>query len=164
LTCAGEKEALDFVEKKMKEWHELKVKLRLGEDPQDDTETDILGRKVRCNGARFEYEADALHRCKVLEVLGFSEKTKGSSVNGRVEDMSEELVELEASEGTPFRALAPRLNYLAPDSPDIQFAAKEVCRGMAKPTQDSWRKLAEDPREVYPRKRSCSLEVRVAGS
>jgi hypothetical protein len=77
----------------------------------------------------------------VLEVLGFSEKTKGLSVNGRVEELAEELVELEAAEGTSFRALAARLNYLAQDSPDIQYAAKEVCRDMARPSQDSWRKL-----------------------
>jgi hypothetical protein len=141
FTFVGEPDALSFVEGKMKEWYELKVKARLGDGPEDDKETDILGRIVRCTAAGFEYEADPRHRQKVVEALGFSEKTKGLSVNGRVEDLAEELVELEAAECTPFRALAARLNYLAQDAPEVQVAAKEVCRDMAKPNQDSWRKL-----------------------
>jgi hypothetical protein len=141
LTFVGAQEGLDFVEKKMKERHELKVNARLGDGLQGDKETDILGRLVRCTPAGFGYEADPRHRCKVLEVLGFSEKKKGLSVNVRVEELAEELVELEAAEGKSFRALAARLNYLAQDSPEEQFAAKEVCRDMARPNQDSWRKL-----------------------
>ena len=33
-----------------------------------------------------------------------------------------------------FRALAARANYLAADRPDIMYAAKEICRLMANPT------------------------------
>ena len=44
--------------------------------------------------------------------------------------------ELELSESghTRFRGLAARANYLAADRLDIIFAAKEICRFMAKPT------------------------------
>lgn len=141
FTFVGDGAALDVVESKMKEWYELKVKARLGDGPEDDKETDILGRVVRCTAAGFEYEADPRHRQKIIEAFGFSEKTKGLTVNGRVEDVAEELVDLEAAECTPFRALAARMNYLAQDAPEIQYAAKEVCRDMAKPSHDSWRKL-----------------------
>jgi hypothetical protein len=141
FTFVGEKSALDFVEAKMKQWYELKVKARLGDEPEDDKETDILGRIVRCTEHGFEYEADPRHREKIIEALGFSEKTKGLSVNGRIEDLADAFVELEASEQTPFRALAARMNYLAQDAPEVQFAAKEVCREMARPTRDGWRKL-----------------------
>jgi hypothetical protein len=141
FTFVGEKCALDFVEAKMKQWYELKVKARLGDEPEDDKETDILGRIVRCTEHGFEYEADPRHREKIIETLGFSEKTKGLSVNGRLEDLADAVVELEASERTPFRALAARMNYLAQDAPEVQFAAKEVCREMARPTRDGWRKL-----------------------
>ena len=34
-----------------------------------------------------------------------------------------------------------RPNYLAADRPDLMFATKEVCRGMAKPTHQVWHKL-----------------------
>ena len=40
-----------------------------------------------------------------------------------------------------FRTLAARANYLALDRPDIQFATKELCRGMANPTVGDKRKL-----------------------
>ena len=36
---------------------------------------------------------------------------------------------------THFRGLAARCNYLATDKPDCQFAAKEVCRFISKPTK-----------------------------
>ena len=42
--------------------------------------------------------------------------------------------ELEASWHTFFRGMAARANFLAADRPDIIFAAKEICRFMAKPT------------------------------
>ena len=35
---------------------------------------------------------------------------------------------------TRFRAIAARLNKLSLDRCDIQFATKEICREMAKPT------------------------------
>ena len=45
------------------------------------------------------------------------------------------------SEATTYRALAARANYLAQDRPDVQYAAKEVCRGMASPTSGDMQKL-----------------------
>ena len=36
---------------------------------------------------------------------------------------------------TPYRAVVARANYLASDRPEVQFAAKEVCRWMAAPTE-----------------------------
>jgi hypothetical protein len=62
-------------------------------------------------------------------------------VNGRVEEHQDEEEELQGQEARSFRALAARANYLAQDSPDIQFSAKEVCRQMARPTAGSWKRL-----------------------
>ena len=42
---------------------------------------------------------------------------------------------------TAFRAAAARANYLSADRVDIQFAAKEVCRWMSKPTKNAWAAL-----------------------
>ena len=44
-------------------------------------------------------------------------------------------VELGPNVATEFRGLAARANYLSLDRPDIQFATKEICREMAKPTE-----------------------------
>jgi len=42
---------------------------------------------------------------------------------------------------TAFRGSAARANYLAIDRLDCQFAAKEVCRWMSKPTEAAWQAL-----------------------
>ena len=55
--------------------------------------------------------------------------------------MEEEAEELGGLQAKEFRALAARANYLAADRADIQFAVKELCRGMAKPTRGDWRKI-----------------------
>ena len=43
--------------------------------------------------------------------------------------------DLPAFETTTYRARAARANYLSADRPDIQSAAKDSCRWMAKPTR-----------------------------
>ena len=40
-----------------------------------------------------------------------------------------------------FRSLAATLNYMNSDRSDVQYAAKEVCKMMAMPTQGSWKRL-----------------------
>ena len=53
----------------------------------------------------------------------------------------EEYRGLEDEEATRYRAIAARINYLSADRPDLQYAAKEVCRDMSTPTDGSWRRL-----------------------
>ena len=45
---------------------------------------------------------------------------------------------LNAQDARAFRGLTARLNYLAQDRPDLQFAAKEVSRRMARPSDKDW--------------------------
>ena len=54
------------------------------------------------------------------------------------DESDEALDDLEASE---FRAMAARLNFMAQDCPDVQFATKEVCREMSSPIQNSWARV-----------------------
>ena len=44
-------------------------------------------------------------------------------------------IALEEDKIFPYRAIMARANYLAADRPEIQHAAKEVCRWMSKPTE-----------------------------
>ena len=67
--------------------------------------------------------------------------------------------ELPAAETTAYRARAARANYLSADRPDIQFAAKESCRWMSKPTKlgmEGLKRLGE-PRGVLLRYRLVRL-------
>jgi hypothetical protein len=141
FTFVGRNADLDAIENKMREWYEIKVKARLGPGRDDAKEVDVLGRLLRCTEEGYEYEADRKHRQIVMETLGFDEKSKGIAVNGRIDDSDDSGEELQGPEATSFRALAARVNYLSQDSPDVQYAAKEVCREMSKPTTRSWRKL-----------------------
>jgi hypothetical protein len=52
-----------------------------------------------------------------------------------------------------YRRMAARGNYLGADRVDIQYAVKEVCRGMAKPTVGHKRKLKRLVRYLRGRKR-----------
>ena len=63
---------------------------------------------------------------------------------------------LPKEQGTLYRACVARCNFLGLDRPDIQYAAKEVSRGMANPTQDDLvrlkrlaRYLISHPRLVF---------------
>ena len=140
FTFVGEDGDLDMVEEKMKEWYDIKVKARFGPGDGDCKEVGVLGRTLRCTKDGYEYEADPKHRKLVFEQLGMDENSKGLKVNGRVEEEKEE-GEMQGAEVTSFRAVAARLNYLAQDSPDAQFSAKEVCREMSRPSASSWRRL-----------------------
>ena len=71
--------------------------------------------------------------------------------------IAEEQVDMEElmgeAEGSRFRALAARLNYLAMDRSDMQFAAKECCRRMAKPRLGDWTLLKRAGRYLRGRPR-----------
>ena len=94
-------------------------------------------------------------------------KTPGNKEEEEADAKDDE--DLDTMEATTFRGVAARLNYLAQDRADVQFAAKEVCREMAKPTRSSWRKqkrvaryLVDKPEVVfkYPYQEG-SMEIKV---
>ena len=60
---------------------------------------------------------------------------------------------LEPSKTTPYRAVVARANYLASDRPELQFAAKEVCRWMSAPTELSLAALKRLGRYVREHRR-----------
>lgn len=72
-------------------------------------------------------------------------------VEGKEEEDLEEDTALVGEEATQYRAIAARLNYLSADRPDLQLAAKEVCRDMSTPTEGSWRQLIRIARYGSPR-------------
>ena len=66
---------------------------------------------------------------------------------------------METQDASSCRELAARVNNVALDRVDVQFAAKEACRKMAAPKQSSWERLkrlaqyflqCSDFRRLYP--------------
>ena len=91
------------------------------------------------------YEADPVHAKTLIEEMGLHASSKGldrpAAKDEKYDPGAAEEEQLGAEEARRFRSLAARANYLSQDRPDIQFAAKEVCRRMARPTQGCWDRL-----------------------
>ena len=91
----------------------------------------------------WEYEADQRHVDIIIDQLNL----KGANgVSTPAEDekrweQDENRIELEVKEARQYRELSARANYLAQDRVDIQFATKEVCRGMCTPRRGDIKKL-----------------------
>ena len=141
FTFVGDNNALDWIESNMKRWYEVKVRARLGPDDHDDKEATLLGRVIRWEEWGVACGADLKHRKLVMEALGLEEDSKSLATPGNKDDdkmeeqRQEEAGERDPMQDTKFRAIAARLNYMAADMPDVQFACKEACREMSAPTQ-----------------------------
>ena len=124
----------------MKAQLELKYELtespRLGPSPKDGKEVNILNRIVRWTDRGLEYEADPRQAEKLVMDLGLngakSVGTPGVKLTNEQLSADKKLGEHKC---TAFRGVAARGNYLAADRPDTQYAAKEICRWMASPTE-----------------------------
>ena len=137
FTSAGPKRQLDWFEGEMRKRYELTVGGRLGPGAEDDKEATVLNRVIRWTSRGIEHEADPRQVEKLLEELELEGEGVKGVVTPGVKVGAHQLLEestLPEREHTKFRALAARANYLAADRPDIIFAAKEICRSMAKPS------------------------------
>ena len=90
-----------------------------------------------------EYRADDKHVQEITGYFGLESGSKGLSAAMVKEPVEEGDADedLQAPQVREYRALAARANYLSLDRPDIQCAAKEICRDMAKPTTRSRAKV-----------------------
>ena len=142
FVTTGDEGACSWFKKALERRFEIKtVVIGAGEDHVKEAR--ILNRIVRATQAGWEYEPDSRHAeilIKELNLVG----AKGVSSPTEEEKMHElEANEevMDAKDHRGFRALAARANYLAQDRSDLQYAVKEVCRGMATPTKGHMKKL-----------------------
>ena len=141
MTCLGDSNSLQWLAEELKKVYELKVRAILGPDPRDDKQVRILNRIVSWNNSGIQYEPDQRHVEIVIKALGL-EKAKPVSTPGIREHLTPEGDKaLEGATATLYRSMVMRLNYLAQDRPDIQFACKELARGMSSPTEGHWQPL-----------------------
>ena len=111
---------------------------------KESREIVILGRTLRWTQEGLEYEADGKHRKALMRGLGLEETSKTvSSPAIKAEEMesAEEEEAMGSEDARKFRSLAATLNYLGADRSDVQYAAKEICARMARPSRGSWRRL-----------------------
>ena len=106
FTTIGEAEDLDWYEKGLASFFELKVRARLGPDETDDQEVRILNRIVRVTPSGLSYEADPRHVEILIKSLGV-ENAKSVSSPG-VKDYSELELETEDAEANEHLVAALR--------------------------------------------------------
>ena len=131
-----------WLRKKMEQRFEIKTKV-VGSGPGEAREERVLNRVVRVDSEGWEYEPDQRHAELIIQGLGLK---NAKPVQTPVEEdkpwKKEEYEQLlNEQDAREYRALAARANYLALDRADIQFATKEVCRGMSRPTKGDHTKL-----------------------
>jgi hypothetical protein len=133
FSVAGSEEQLNWFRKEISNRTDVKFRARLGDDDKDDKSVRILNRVVEwTKGIR--YEADQRHGEVVVREAGLLEGSRSVSTPG-VKELKEAAEGFSASS---YRSVAARSNYLAQDRPDIQYAAKEVCRSMSDPKREDW--------------------------
>ncbi|MDA8583666.1 Ty1/Copia family ribonuclease HI [bacterium] len=114
-----------------------------GSAMQEGSEARLLNRVVRCTLDGWEVEPDQRHADLIVQepqLSGANGVTSPREHDSR--DNGEELnEELGPGDATMYIAIAAGANYLAADGPDIMYAVKELCRGMANPTNIYWHKL-----------------------
>ena len=144
FTITGPDHELLWLEQRMAEKYEIKTKY-LGPDAHHEAEVRVLNRTLRWTSEGVEYEPDQRHAELIVRELGMETaravSTPGAAESREEAEANEDSPELEKADATAYRGLAARLNYLALDRPDLQFAAKECAKRMAKPKESDWLKL-----------------------
>ena len=134
FVTVGDRQDTKWMEEELKKRFEIKTKV-IGDGSDESREESVLNRIIRRTPEGWEYEADQRHADILIKAMNMED---GKEVSTAGEDdkpwkEQEENVPLPKEQETEYRALAARANYLANDRVDIQYAVKEICRGMAKP-------------------------------
>ena len=107
-------------------------------------EVRVLNRVLRWEATGIDYEPDQRHAEVIVRELGL-ENAKSLTSPWSAEELKEgddaDTEPLAGEEATRYRAVTARLNYLALDRPDIQYATKEVSKKMSNPRKTDWRGL-----------------------
>ena len=111
----------------------------LGPEEGQNRELRVLNRVLRWTSRGIEYEPDQRHSEIIVKTLKLEHaKAVNTPVVAEEKDAlqaRENSKPLKGAEATEYRALAARLNYLALDRMDLQYAAKCISKYMSKPVE-----------------------------
>ena len=142
FVTSGSREDCQWLKEKLEGRFEIKSKV-VGMGDQEVREERILNRIIRVTEEGWEIEADQRHADILIDQLNLKEANgvKTPCEEDRRWEDEENAQLLEGKEVRKYRELVARANYLAQDRMDLQYATKEVCRGMCNPTKGDLRKL-----------------------
>ena len=134
FVTAGDRKEAHWFKTELEKRFEIKTKI-VGGAQEESREEAVLNLIVRKTEEGWECEADKRHAEILIKAMSMEE---GKAVTTAGEDAKdwkkeEEAQPLPKEQVTEYRALAARANYSAADRIDIQYAVKELCRGMANP-------------------------------
>ena len=115
----------------------------------------VLNRIVHWTPSGIEYEADQRHAAIIVRELGLKPDSKSANSPGTAAKW-EELEDdepLNPQERTWYRQIVARGNYISQDRCDIQYAVKELSRGMISPKASDMRALKRLGRYLVGRTR-----------
>ena len=142
FTVLSDQTGIEWLRDKMAGAYQIKFRGIIGPEANDLKEISLLNRALRWEEWGLQYEPDARHSEIIVRELGLSSgRSVGTpGVKSKLETLREGDT-LDAAESTQYRALVARANYIAQDRAEIQFAVKELARGMSAPTVEHWAAL-----------------------
>ena len=111
----------------------------LGHDKDDSKFAKVLNRIISVEESGYTYEADARHAELLVRDLGLEEARSVVSPVSDERFESEDFLDHEKFK--KYQSICARANFLAVDRLDLQFATKECCRAMSKPTFRDWSRM-----------------------
>jgi hypothetical protein len=123
----------------------------IGHEHGDLKELKVLNRFISATEDGFVYESDVRHADILIKELGLENAKKVNTPVADVHHESDEL--LDHDKFKKYQSLCARANFMAIDRFDLQYAAKECCKAMSRPTMRDWAKLKRIGRYVIGRRR-----------
>ena len=146
----GEGEDLVWLKGVLESKFEISTNI-IGEDDGDENQVKVLNRIITIGTTGYTYEPDARHAELIVREMGLLEaKALATPVADEVNE-GDELLDHERFKR--YQSICARANFLAIDRFDLQFAAKECCRAMSRPTCKDWAKLKRIGRYLIGRPR-----------
>ena len=150
FVVAGPLASIKWMNVHMRAKYEIKTEI-IGPEKECAKELKILGRIMRWTDHGFEYEPDQRHAEMIVKELGLcsarvvatpgTKDERQHDLVDAVEDEYDKELEMDRIAATKYRGLAARLNFLAMDRSDLQYAAKECCKKMSTPLVGDWERL-----------------------
>ena len=154
ITVLASQGGVEWMKEQLMTRYNIKLSAVLGPERNDDKSVRILNRIVTWTEDALEYEADQRHAELIIQELDL-ERARPMSTPGTIDRQPEDddEKELTSKEATMYRRLVARLNYIAQDRPDIQYATKELCRHMADPRRGDVKAMKRIARYLVGRQR-----------
>ena len=138
----GEEAELDRLMKRLQGRYPVKCKM-LGPRAEDHNEIVALNRTIAWTDKGIVYKPDPKHAAAIITELGV-ENCRSFHTTGSRDKMAEQREHdllLASQDVTRYRSCVARCNYLGQDRPELQYAVKEVAKGMANPKESDWMRL-----------------------